>query len=459
MTPGPVSLVPVVLAIGIAMATRQVMPALFSGVFAGVLIINAWRPVAATTALMKDYLLVQLTDSYNGGVLLLIAFIGGFVALMEQSGGAAAFARDAARLVTTRARVQLGAWVGGVVIFFSDLGTPLIVGPVFESLADRLRVSREKLAYVLDSTSSPVAVLVPITGWGVYVMGLIQKEYQPLGIGESDWTALVSSLPFAFYPILAVVAVPAVALLGLDVGRMARAEARVVTTGEVYRPEAKPLRRSSVVHGEGRAGSIVIFVPLAVLFATLFGILAPAGFPFAPVPGNDFRAALAAGYFFAALALVALMWWFAVRSFDEIVTIYSDGIQRIVVVAVILLLAWTLGVVNRELGTATYIVNLARGAVSPALVPAMAFLVCIVISFSTGSSWGTFAITFPIVIPMAHALGAPMHVSIASVLAGSVWGDHCSPISDSTILRRPAPAATTSTTCRHSCPTRSPTER
>lgn len=426
------SILPIVLAIVCAVVTRKVILALFLGVYVGVLTLEAGNPIAATTSVIRDYLVVQLTDSYNAGVLVLLAFIGGFVALMERSGGAAAFARRTSHLVSDGMRMQLAAWLGGVVVFFSDLGTPLIVGPIFEPLADRWKVSREKLAWILDSTASPVAVLVPITGWAVYIMGLIQKEYQALGLSDSDWTAFVEAIPFNFFSIITVVLVPVAALGRFDLGAMRRAEERT-RAGERYWPSSKPLRMPADVTDTSGSTSFV-WVPLLVLFVTLFGLLAPHGFPLQQVPGSTFRTALTAGYFFGAVSLLVLMWRGLSRAFGEIFDLYTEGIQKMMTVAAILLLAWSLGAVGRELGTASYIIELARAGVPPMVIPALVFIVGAIMSFATGSSWGSFAILLPLVIPLAHSLELGLPLSIGAVLGGGLFGDHASPISDTTIL-------------------------
>lgn len=430
---GFLSLLPVLLAIAAAIWSRKVILALFLGVFIGVLILERGNPVAATTSLIRDYLVVQMTDSYNAAVLVLLVFIGGFVALMERSGGAAAFARRAAPVVSSGVRMQIAAWLGGVAIFFSDLGTPLIVGPIFEPLADRLKVSREKLAYVLDSTASPVAVLVPITGWAVYIMGLIKKEYDALGISVSDLETFLSAIPFNIYSILAVLMVPVVAIGGLELGPMKRAEERT-GRGEVYWSHSKPLRRSEQAGAAENGPLRLVIVPLLVLFVTLFGLLAPEGFPARQVSGNVFRTALASGYFFAGVSLLALMTLHRVKPFEDSFSIYTEGISRMMPVAMILLLAWSLGAVGRELGTARYIIELARAGVPPAVVPALVFVVGAVMSFATGSSWGSYAIMLPLVIPLSHSLAIPLPLSVGAVLAGGLFGDHSSPISDTTIL-------------------------
>ena len=415
--------------------TRKVILALFLGVYVGVLTLEHGNPVAATTSMIRDYLVVQLTDSYNAGVLVLLAFIGGFVALMERSGGAAAFARKASRLVSNGVRMQLAAWFGGVLVFFSDLGTPLIVGPIFEPLADRCKVSREKLAWILDSTASPVAVLVPITGWAVYIMGLIQKEYEALGLSDSansEWTAFVEAIPFNFFSIVTVVLVPVAALAKIDLGAMRRAEERT-REGELYWPHSKPLRLPADVSDTSGSASLV-WVPLLVLFVTLFGLLAPHGFPLQQVSGSVFRTALTAGYFLGGVSLLVLMSRGRLQAFSHAFDLYTEGIQKMMTVAAILILAWSLGAVGRELGTATYIIELARAGVTPVLIPALIFVVGALMSFATGSSWGSFAILLPLVIPLAHSLDLALPLSIGAVLAGGLFGDHASPISDTTIL-------------------------
>lgn len=430
---GFLSLIPVLLAVTIAIKYKNVVLALFASVLTGVLILVSFSPVTALTEMIGTYFFAQLQDSYNAGVLVLLVFIGGFIALMEKSGGALAFASKASTVIKTRAKVQVAAWIGGIIIFFSDLGTPLIVGPIFEPLFDKLKVSKEKLAYIIDSTASPVAVLVPFIGWGVYIMGLIQKEYELLGIQESDWTAFVKSIPFNIYSILAVFLVPLIAFSGYEFGAMAKAEKRVQETGEKYWSTSKPMRKADA-EGTKESKPSLVFLPLLVLFVTLFGILTPQGFPFKQVPGSVFRSALSTGYLLASAVLILMMVYHKVKSFEETFSIYLGGMAKMMNVAVILVLAWSLSAVSKELGTSSYIVSIASGNLPAVLVPAVTFLIGAVLSFATGSSWGTYAILMPLVIPMATALGAPLYASIGAVLSGGMFGDHCSPISDTTIL-------------------------
>lgn len=432
---GLVSLVPPLVAVVLAIVSKNVIIALFSGVFAGVLLLVGGNPLTATTGVIGDYLFPQLTDSYNAAVLILLFFIGGFVALMEKSGGGAALAAASVKYIKTRAQAQVSAWLGGILIFFSDLGTPLIVGPVFEKIFDKLKISREKLAWIIDSTASPVAVLIPFIGWGVYIMGLIRAEFDKIGISDSEYSTLVHVIPFQFYALLTVILVPLIAFSKLDFGPMANAENRVRQTGKLYWPESKPLRKAEELN-EYTTGSktILIWLPLTVLFITLFGLLISKGFPMKPVPGGDFRVALSTAYLFAAVTIIILMLIYKVKKFNEIFDIYTTGMQKMVYVAATLILAWSLGKVIEEMGTAAFIVEIMQGNVPAFIIPAILFVVGAVMALASGTSWGTFAIMLPIAIPMAVALDAHMLVCIGAVLSGGIFGDHCSPISDTTIL-------------------------
>lgn len=433
---GFLSLVPPILAIILAIITRNVIISLFSGVYIGVLFIVGGRPLEATMTTIGDFLFPQLTDSYNAAVLVLLFFIGGFVALMEKSGGGAALAEKSTKLINTRAKAQVSAWLGGIIIFFSDLGTPLIVGPVFEKIFDKLKVSREKLAWILDSTSSPVAVLIPFIGWGVYIMGLMKKEFDNMELAISEFDAFLQVIPFQFYAILTVLMIPLIAFTKLDFGPMAKAEHRIQTTGQLYWPNSTPLRKpeKEKLVNQQNSRAIMVWLPLLVLFTTLFGLLISKGFPFEPVAGEDFRIALSTAYLFAAVTLALLMIGFKVKKFGEVVDIYTSGMQKMVYVTVTLVLAWALGKVISEMGTAEYVVELLQGKIPGFIIPALLFLVGVGMSLASGSSWGTFAIMLPIAIPMAVGLDAPMMVCIGAVLSGGIFGDHCSPISDTTIL-------------------------
>jgi Na+/H+ antiporter NhaC len=396
--------------------------------------LNGPQPFEALGILVKSHLIPELTDSYNAGVLILLAFIGGFVALVEKSGGGTAFAEKINHWVKTKRQAQLAAWLGGIAIFFSDLGTPLIIGPVFRPLMDRLNISRQKLAFIIDSTASPVAVLIPFIGWGVYIMSLIFQEYEALGIQESEFTAFVNTIPFQFYAWLAVLMVPLLALMNFDFATMADAETKPVLEQNAGSADDAGACENVSAFKHPNAKPILVWGPLLVMAIVLGIMLVPLGFPFAQVSGLDFRAGLSTAYFFAATVLIALMSVYKVRGFLSSVDIYLKGISGMMQVAITLLLAWALSDIGRELGTADYIASVAQAGLPMWMFPMVAFLLAGVISFATGSSWGTFAIMLPLVIPTAFALDAPMYACIGAVLSGGLWGDHSSPISETTIL-------------------------
>ncbi|KEI72130.1 Na+/H+ antiporter NhaC family protein [Endozoicomonas elysicola] len=429
--PDITSLIPIFITLVLSLVTRNVVIGLFTGVLTGVFMINGFfQPLDTFGVLVKGYLVPQLTDSYNAGVLVLLVFIGGFVALMEKSGGGQAFAQTVTHWISSRFRAQIAAWLGGIVIFFSDLGTPLIVGPVFRPLFDKLKLSRQKLAFIIDSTSSPVAILIPFIGWGVYIMSLIQKEFTNLGVTISDWEAFIRAIPFQFYAFLAIAVVPLIAFKKLDFGPMADAEARAQAgenTGLFDEDMLKPF-----THKNAKAS--FVWLPLLVMATVLLSMLIPQGFPFQKVAGSSFRAALSSAYFFAAITLISMMAYNGVRSLNDGINTYLNGMSKMMSVAIILILAWTLSSVGKELGAAAYIAEQAQAGFPYWLVPAVAFLLAAIISFATGSSWGTFAIMMPLVIPTALAIDAPLYVCIGAVLSGGLFGDHCSPVSETTIL-------------------------
>ena len=427
------SILPIVLTIGLAILTRNVIVSLFTGLLCGALIISHGNPVTALTSTIGEYIIPRLLDSYNAGIIVLLVFIGGFVTLLEKSGGAEAFARKVAGFIDTRCKTQLSAWLGGILVFFSELGTPMIVGPIFAPIFKKMRISKEKLAWILDSTASPVCVLIPFIGWGVTSMGLIQAEFDNLGItAMSDWTAFCQAIPYQIYPILCLCLVPLVAFTGREFGAMAKAEknARQGIFSTLLNEDAP--KKDMLTNN--KVSPLVVILPLVVLFVTLFGILAPKGFPVKQVPGGEFRIALISGYLLAAVTMILLMRFYKVMTIKQGISTYLKGCSKLFDCIVMLILAWGLSTVGDALGTAEFIVSIVQGTIPYWLVPSLVFLIGAVMSFATGTSWGTFAIVMPIAIPMAYHLDASLIITIGAVLSGGLFGDHCSPVSDTTIL-------------------------
>lgn len=426
------SIIPIVITLGLSLGTRNVVIGLFAGVVCAVVMLVGFNPLDVMSTLVKEHLVTTLSDSYNAGVIVLLVFIGGFVTLMEKSGGGPAFALSIVRKISSKGRAQLAAWCGGIFIFYSDLGTPLIVGPVFRPLFDKLKISRQKLAFIVDSTSSPVAILVPFIGWGIYIISLIQKEFDGVGQDISAFDSFIQAIPFQFYAILAIFIVPVLIYADLDFGPMAKAEDTAKNATEQVISEQYKDGVQAFSHNKARAS--FVFIPLLIMATVLCAILLPLGFPFEKVAGSTFRAALSSAYFFAALSLMLMMAYYGVRTLAEGIGLYLQGMGNMMQVAIVLILAWTFSALGKELGTATYIAEQAQQGFPYWLLPAVAFVLSGIISFSTGSSWGTFAIMFPLMIPTAFAIEASIVVSIGAVLSGGLFGDHCSPISETTIL-------------------------
>ena len=436
MNYGFLSLLPPLLAVVLAVLSRNVLVSLFLGTYLGVVVLAGGNPLIGLTTLIQDYIFVQAADSYNSSLLVMMIFIGGFVGVVTNSGGAAAFAEWASHWFNTRARVQMALWFGGIAIFFTDSGNPLILGPTFQPITDKLRVSREKLAWLLDCTSSPVCILIPFIGWGIYIMGLIKQEFTALKIEQSEFDAFLNAIPFQFYALGTLFMIPLIAYLGFEFSAMHRAEKRTVDTGQPLWPGATPARPVVAIQADagGKARASMMVVPIVVLFACIFGLLIPHGFPMRPVPGAVLRTALCTGYFLGAMSCLFLMVRHKITTIGKGLALYTDGAKDVVFILLILVLAWSLGSVCKALGTANYIVGLTQGTLPPWMVPLLLFVTGASISFATGSSWGTFSILKPLGIPMAAALDAPMAATIGAVLSGGLFGDHCSPISDTTIL-------------------------
>ena len=430
------SLIPPILAVALAFLTKNVILSLFVSLFSGCLILAYGNPWTALQTTFSDYLFVDMTSGSNAQTIVLMAVIGGFVALVEKSGGARAFARAISNKLTKPVSAQIACWLGGLAIYFSDSGNSLILGPIFRPVFDKLKVSRAKLSYILDSTSSPVCILVPITGWGVYIMGLIQAEFDNLGVADSDYTTFVQAIPFQLYAILAILMIPLVAFTHKDFSLMKKAEEQAAANDYSFEDSLSTADESTAdAYSLQNAKPTMVILPIIVVFATLFITLAPQGFPFKKVGGNDFRVALTMGYLFGALVLMLLIRVFRVMDFKKTFKIYVDGMKSMTDVAITLVLAWSLGSMISGLGTASFIVDgLQSLNFSPVLVPAAIFLFGAFVSFSTGSSWGTFAIMMPLAIPMAHAFAIPYAIAAGAVLSGGLFGDHCSPISDTTIM-------------------------
>lgn len=432
-----ISLLPPLIAIILAIWTRQVYLSLASGIWLGWTILNDWHVGAGLAGAIESTVMV-LGSPGDARVILFTLVIGALIATVEASGGVAGFVRwlEHHQWVTGPRRAQLLAWFIGVGIFIESNITVLVAGSVARPLFDRYRTSREKLAYIIDSTSAPICILIPLNAWGAYNLGLLN------GVGVEDPLGVfLGSIPYNFYAFAAVALALSVILFRLDVGPMKAAEERAAQ-GLVLRPGATPMMDEGIFRGEEAPPipprAINMVVPIAVMVVTM-----PLGLWI--TGGGDLREGSGStSVLWAVLAGLAAGWillaFQRAYSVDDLVKIALRGAGGLVPLALILLLALALGNVADELGTGAYVARVTEGVLPPFVFLPLIFLVSSAIAFSIGSSWGTFAIMIPIAVPAAAALGLDMAPFLAAALSGGIFGDHCSPISDTTIISSMAAA-------------------
>lgn len=477
--PGWISLIPPLLAILLALVFREVVISLFAGIWLGALFLMGMNPVTATLTSLDRFVLGALAD--DAGRLAIAMFsllLGGMVGVMTRSGGTQGIVQALRPYATTRRRGQIMTWFAGMVIFFDDYANTLIVGNTMRPVTDRLRVSREKLSYIVDSTAAPIAVLALISTWVGFEISLIGTALENAAGQTTDPAARASllegaanpfavflhSIPYLFYPILTIAFVLMVAVTQRDFGPMLEAERRAGRGDGVLRPGSTPVADPSATIPDPPPGTTYRWynavIPVAtVVICALAGIaytgleaLEPGSYKIWDVvgAGDPFYSLLWASF---AGCVVAMTLAIAQRilSTREAIDAWLGGLRAMLLAIVILVLAWGLGGVTEAMGTGTYLADLLGGSLPLPLLPVLVFIIAAGTSFATGTSWGTMAILFPVVVPLAVAMGAGVGFAsgdgytillgaISSIMAGSIFGDHCSPISDTTVLSSMASA-------------------
>ncbi|HUO83872.1 MAG TPA: Na+/H+ antiporter NhaC family protein [Thermoanaerobaculia bacterium] len=463
--PGWLSVVPPLLAIALALIFKDVILSLFAGVFVGAWILVHWNPFTAFARTIDQFIAPALADADHAKIIIFSTLLGGMVGLITRSGGSHGIVERLRGWATSARRGQVATWLMGLFIFFDDYANTLIVGSTMRPVTDRLRISREKLAYIVDSTAAPVASVVPISTWIGFEVGLIAAAFAALDLPYDGYSMFLRSIPFRFYPILALVLGFVIAFSCRDFGPMLKAELRTSSTGKVMGDDARPLAdysASALAPGDAipkRARNAVIPI-LTVIGVTIGGLWATGSPGVTREPGaslgkyvgdvfanaNSYDTLLWASLAGTAVALLMALTQ-RLLTVREGMEAMVEGFRSMLLAMVVLILAWSIGAVTSQLHTADYVVSLTDGVVSPHWLGVLVFVIGAAISFATGTSWGTMAILMPLAIPIAHqisltaghAVGTGIYEItllgvISSVLAGSVWGDHCSPISDTTIL-------------------------
>lgn len=423
---GVLSLVPASVAIVLAFVTRNTVFSLAVACFIGVLI--AGQGLMGFPNLLKN----ALGTTAFSWILLLELFIGMLIAFFQRTGAIRNFSAWVASRNMTRVRVQLVAWVMGMFVFFSDYFSPLFVGSTMRELSDRFRISREKLAYIADSTSAPVSVLVPVTGWAVFIAGLL-IGMGPVVDAADAMHVFVASIPFNFYALLAVLMVGLIAAgIVPEFGPMKTAERRASETGKVLRDGADPLmgeELTDIAPYEGVRTSLFwnFFLPVIIVISVGVGSFIVT------------KSALTMEAFLLSAVAAGIIMRIQGIPFADIMKTGMAGMKGVMPAIIILAFAYALNDLSSTLQTADYIVSKTETWLTPGLLPMLTFLIAGFIAFSTGTSWGTFAIMMPIAVPLAfnfsgNALDVVVYATVAAIAGGGVFGDHCSPLSDTSIL-------------------------
>ncbi len=477
--PGWLSLIPPLLAIALALIFREVVVSLFAGIWLGALMLAGFNPITGTMAALDSFVLRALAnDADRIAIAVFSLLLGGMVGVMTRSGGTRGIVEALRPFATNQRRGQIMTWFAGVMIFFDDYANTLIVGNTMRPVTDRLKISREKLSYIVDSTAAPIAVIALISTWVGFEISLIGTSLEGAAAQATDpavreslligaanpFNVFLHSIPYLFYPIFAIAFVLMVAVTQRDFGPMLQAEHRALAGGGVLRPGSTPVADPSATVPEPPEGTEnhwynavipifgVIVAAMAAIVYTGLGNLGEGDFRVWDVVGaaDPFRSLLWASFTGCLLAIL-LATSQRILTIGESIEAWLGGMRAMLLAIVILVLAWGLGEVTEALGTGTYLADLLGASLPMALLPVLVFLIAAATSFATGTSWGTMAILFPVVVPLAVAMGAGVGFAggddytillgaISSIMAGSIFGDHCSPISDTTVLSSMASA-------------------
>lgn len=464
------SLVPPIVAIVLAFITKNVVLSLFLGIFSGTFILqlqdaNVFVAIIQAFLSIINYIVNSLSDPWNAGIILQVLTIGGLIGLISKMGGAKAVAEALSKKAKGPVSAQIITWILGILVFFDDYANSLIVGPIMRPVTDKMRVSREKLSFIVDATAAPVSGIALISTWVGYEIGLIKDAYESIGQSVNAYGIFVDTIPYRFYNILMLLFVACTAFFLREFGAMYKAEKRARKYNKVIADGATPMVADDIENLEpiqGKKlnvwnaiipiGALVVFAFLGFYFNGYEMIMGGEDTALITLLQNDplsftairetfgvsdaslvlFQSALIA-------SIIALIMGVAQKMFtiEEGIDIWIQGMKSLVITGVILLLAWSLSGIIDELGTARFLVSLLSDTIPVFLLPTIIFVLGSIISFATGTSYGTLGILMPLAIPLAAALSSDPHfivMSAGAVLTGAIFGDHCSPISDTTIL-------------------------
>nr|WP_305135594.1 Na+/H+ antiporter NhaC family protein [uncultured Schaedlerella sp.] len=428
------SLIPPVVAIVLALITKEVYSSLFVGILIGGVFYSGFTFERTMTHVFQDGIIGSLSDAYNVGILVFLVLLGILVCMMNQAGGSAAFGRWASEHIKSRVGAQLATVLLGVLIFIDDYFNCLTVGSVMRPVTDKHNVSRAKLAYLIDATAAPICIIAPISSWAAAVTGFVE--------GEDGLSIFIRAIPYNFYALLTIVMMIALTIMGADYGLMKKHEENALK-GDLYTTPDRPYANAEEEESNPKGGVIDLVFPIVVLiFCCVIGMIYTGGFfegaGFVEAfSGSDASVGLMLGSFFAFIITIVFYAVRKVLKFGESMACIPEGFKAMVSPILILTLAWTLKAMTDSLGADVFVAEIVKsssgGLVN--LLPAIIFLVGCFLAFATGTSWGTFGILIPIVVEAFSKTNETMMIiSISACMAGAVCGDHCSPISDTTIM-------------------------
>ena len=432
------SILPPIIAIILAIWTKQVILSLFAGIWMGFTLMSGFNPLTGFTAGV-DGLIHVFSEAGDTRVIIFTLLIGSLIATIEHSGGVRGFVHflETRRWVHNKLRAQILAWATGLVIFVESNITLLVAGSVSRPLFDRYKVSREKLAYLIDATSAPVCVMIPLNAWGAVIIGLIASS----GV-ENALEVFIASIAYNFYAIVAIILAAVVIWKNIDIGPMKKAEERT-QNGDILWPGAMPMVDISAEQltqdDDGDVPSAALMVlPILTMVAMM-----PIGL-YITGDGNLIAGSGSISVLWAVMAAILVSWimllGLGASSINDLMRTFMKGAEALLPIATILLFALALGDVAQALGTGVYIAGVVGESIPGPLLAPLIFIVSAFIAFSVGSSWGTFAIMIPIAIPIATTLGFSAPLFLGAAISGAIFGDHASPMSDTTVVASMASA-------------------
>lgn len=460
------TIIPPLVAIVLAFITKNVVISLFIGTLAGCFMIQILDNNVFTSLIQAflDFIqrvLNSLADPWNAGIILQVLAIGGVINLVSKMGGARAIAEALAKRAKTPRSAQLITWFLGLLVFFDDYANSLIVGPIMKPVADKLKVSRERLAFIIDATAAPIAGLAIISTWIGLEVGLINDSFNQIGVKVDAFGVFLNTIPFRFYNILILVFVVFTTVMLRDFGPMRKAEIKARKGQGNKKLESTKISEEMQVK-EGielnvwnaiiPIGTLIISALISFYYSGYSSIIAGSDeaiknifiespFSFTAIQqafsAADASTALLQSAVFASIVAIVMGVLKKIFTITEAIEVWIDGMKGLIITGLILLLAWSLSSVIKDLGTAKYLVTLLSDSIPAFLLPSIIFIFGAVISFATGTAYGTMGILMPLAIPLSYSISPEMSyivISTSAVLTGAIFGDHCSPISDTTIL-------------------------